>query len=370
MLIERRSNKWHVEATLGNQEITKVFNIKLQAYNYAKLIREAHEGGKRIPKTLPKRKRLRARTMGELLELTIKHVWKGSSAAYSQTLNARQMVEFLGEKTLIKNVEAEDIYEIMDHLDEIGNKAGTINRKVSAISRMLTFAVDCRIIKGRFRIERRKESKGRLRFFTYKEEESIVQTFKDMGRESMGDFTRILCETGLRRLAAKNILWSDFTHNNTQIVYTRKGGKIDQIPLTKLAQEIFNKRREMGFLQPFCDFNIEVFREQWCLMKKSLGFGGDREFTPHTCRHTFCSRLVQAGVPLVQVKELAGHEAFATTLRYAHLRPSDLIKSIETLSNFRLENEERVPRLTLVKNYIDDNYSKGDQFKRHGAENL
>lgn len=44
-------------------------------------------------------------------------------------------------------------------------------------------------------------------------------------------------------------------------------------------------------------------------------------FSPHTCRHTAASWLVQAGVPLYEVKQLMGHASMATTMRYAHLAP-------------------------------------------------
>ncbi|WP_417908558.1 tyrosine-type recombinase/integrase, partial [Candidatus Electronema sp. PJ] len=41
----------------------------------------------------------------------------------------------------------------------------------------------------------------------------------------------------------------------------------------------------------------------------------------HSCRHTCASWLVQAGVPLITVKEILGHSTIALTERYSHLAP-------------------------------------------------
>ena len=53
------------------------------------------------------------------------------------------------------------------------------------------------------------------------------------------------------------------------------------------------------------------------------------KFRYHDLRHTFCSRLVAAGVPLLEVQQLAGHKNYSTTLRYAHLSPDHLKRAVE-----------------------------------------
>ena len=64
----------------------------------------------------------------------------------------------------------------------------------------------------------------------------------------------------------------------------------------------------------------------------------------HALRHTFCSRLVQRGVPILTVKELAGHKTMDITLRYAHLAPHNLVNAIAALE----PNRQASPMLDVV----------------------
>jgi site-specific recombinase XerD len=43
----------------------------------------------------------------------------------------------------------------------------------------------------------------------------------------------------------------------------------------------------------------------------------------HILRHTYCSHLAMAGVPVMEIQKLAGHANLTTTLGYMHLAPSE-----------------------------------------------
>lgn len=52
----------------------------------------------------------------------------------------------------------------------------------------------------------------------------------------------------------------------------------------------------------------------------------------HDLRHTFASRLVQAGIPLYEVMHLTGHKSLEMVQRYAHLAPDYADRAIQALN--------------------------------------
>lgn len=65
--------------------------------------------------------------------------------------------------------------------------------------------------------------------------------------------------------------------------------------------------------------------------------------TPYDMRHTAASWLVQAGVPLLDVQQLLGHEKYSTTLRYSHLQPGAFNSIIAAWSDKPLDPRSPAP---------------------------
>ena len=68
------------------------------------------------------------------------------------------------------------------------------------------------------------------------------------------------------------------------------------------------------------------------------------DFRWHDCRHTFCSRLAMAGVPLKTIQILAGHKTIAITARYAHLAPNTLHAAVELIRVPGYKPEQSIPK--------------------------
>jgi site-specific recombinase XerD len=65
----------------------------------------------------------------------------------------------------------------------------------------------------------------------------------------------------------------------------------------------------------------------------------------HSLRHTCASWLIEAGEPIVYVKEILGHSSITTTMIYAHAREEHLRDAVQRLDGFI---EQPRPGLRLI----------------------
>ena len=68
---------------------------------------------------------------------------------------------------------------------------------------------------------------------------------------------------------------------------------------------------------------------------------GITNFTFHDLRHTFGTRLADAGVDVVKIKELMGHASIVTTMRYIHATDQGKRGAITVLSEYRRQRQNR-----------------------------
>jgi integrase len=68
---------------------------------------------------------------------------------------------------------------------------------------------------------------------------------------------------------------------------------------------------------------------------KKVGLGN---FTFHHTRHTFCSRLVEAGMPETTIMELGGWSTRSMINRYAHPSDKHQLEAMKTLDSNRTKN--------------------------------
>jgi integrase len=176
------------------------------------------------------------------------------------------------------------------------------------------------------------EGEARMRWLTDEEATRLVGAAAPWLR----DLILVGLDTGLRRSNLVGLQWSWLHDHGTTLMVPRQHVKAKKatvmIPLTTRAATIISRQPR----QAPCVFTHTAGRA-YSLEQVSMAVIRTAKqaqlpgVSVHTLRHTFISRLVQAGRPLPEVAALAGHRAITMTLRYAHLAPSHLRAGIQVL---------------------------------------
>ncbi|WP_299861367.1 site-specific integrase [uncultured Hoeflea sp.] len=222
------------------------------------------------------------------------------------------------------------IDRLIDHFRSLGNRNSTINRKLSALYRLLRKAERSGQIPRLPSYVRLRERNSRVRFLTAEEE---VCMFTSVGKHNPQHelLCQFLVDTGARIGEALALKWGDI-QNGVATFWITKSGKSRSVPLTERAAQAVDAARIFRGDGPFSAVSYPNFKYNWNRARKQNGFSGDPYMVPHILRHTCASRLVQAGIDLRRVQTFLGHQTIQMTLRYAHLATADLDQCANALN--------------------------------------
>ncbi|HXC66615.1 MAG TPA: site-specific integrase, partial [Nitrospiraceae bacterium] len=202
------------------------------------------------------------------------------------------------------------------------------------------------------------DGEERVRWLTDAEEGRLVAAASPWLR----DLILVGLDTGLRRSNLVGLQWGWLHEHGTVLMVPRQLVKAKKatvmIPLTTRATTIIRQQVRHGNCvfthSAGCAYSLSQVSMAVIRAAKHAQLTG---VSLHTLRHTFISRLVQAGRPLPEVAALAGHRTIMTTMRYAHLAPSHLRAGIQALEQ-RSPNQQTghaLSTVTLESRYFPEN---------------
>ena len=281
-------------------------------------------------------------TLKDIVKITHQTRWQGQKSERTHKINAEIALRFFGDSCPIKTITTTRINDFAEHLRSHGATGATINRKLSTISTLLKTADDHDIETANTKIRRSKEYRGRERFVTEEEEERMLAILQQWGAYELHDVLVVLVDTGIRcgELFALEKVDVDFSSGTNGIItlWRTKNNRPRSVPITKRVREVLEKRMSNAGGKVF-PLTQSWLRSGWDRLKMFLGLEDDVQFVPHILRHTCASRLVQRGVPLMEVQRWMGHASLQSTMRYSHLAPTSLYSVVDVLEKKEKENQ-------------------------------
>jgi integrase len=252
-------------------------------------------------------------------------------------------------KMLLRSVTSGDVQRYLDRcaLEAVGKdedgkavtrRPATVNRRRTFLSGIFSEAerrsyVDRNPVRA---VSHLPEHNDQLRWLTGTEEERLL----GYAPEWFKPIILAALHTGMRRGELLKLKWADLDFDQRLVRASHtKNHKVRYIPMNQklyaLLESIDHFSGPKG-PSPYVFTNPETgtrWKNVNGAIERTCEKAGFDDVTFHTLRHTFASRLAQAGVPLNNIRELLGHGDMKVTMRYAHLAPNNLREAVRTLEN-------------------------------------
>ena len=292
---------------------------------------------------------------------TSKKHWEHDERYYRKHLK-----EALGHRRL-KEIDLNVLQDLKAHLQEQGLAPATVKHCIILVRQMYNKASLWGWWEGANPVKPRsgiipKLDNTQLRVLTHEEEEQLLPALAKKSQNTH-DMAVVSLYGGLRFSEIAELRWQHIDFKSNRIIVHGKGDRIRHVPLNKTLHELFSRRYGNGkeptaLIFPDRLGNVPgkvsgVFPRTVKDLKLNKGRSKRYKVTFHTLRHTFATRLAEAGTPLTVLRDLLGHADLQMVSRYAHLSPSVADAAVAGLD--RRKEEERSGKVIRMNQSAEDN---------------
>ena len=233
-----------------------------------------------------------------------------------------------------REISRERMGEWKQHLRRAGRKPVTINGKLSALNKFLSFLGrnDCRIkyLKIQRRLFRSTEKQ-----LSKQEYIRLMETAHSLGRERLALLMETICATGIRVSEVKYITAEAIRAGRTEIALK---GKIRTILLPgKLCRKLkkYAGKRKIVSGEVFLTRNGKGMsrRQIWAEMKslcEKAGVAPSKVF-PHNLRHLFAQTFYRVCRDVAKLADVLGHSSIETTRLYLISTEAEHVRQMERM---------------------------------------
>ncbi len=252
---------------------------------------------------------------------------------------------FSGENWTLEDIKGSHLRSFLQYAyRKRKNKTAALNRKIAAISGFFQFI--CREPEysleenPALNLSRRKEEKKLPQYLTLEEAGKLLQTIKKKSWFPERDYAifALFLQTGCRLSELAGLEINQLYLEEGYVLFRGKGAKERTVPLaesTKIAlrewlalrkpstetSRVFLNRYGKPMGKRGIQTNLKKFLKQAGLNRPGLSV--------HKLRHTCFTLLLQSGVNIKTLKEIAGHTSISTTEIYTHITGEEIVENMK-----------------------------------------
>lgn len=267
----------------------------------------------------------------------VKNNNKHSEIVSKEMILRVHLLPYFGSSNL-DNVRGFEIEKYKAQKADAGLHPKTINNHLAVLRKGFQCAEEWGILEKSPRIKSLKTPPVKYDYLAPDEARRLISAADGVWQ----DMIVIALATGLRFGELIALSWDDIDLPKSELTVRQafakgvlgspKNNRTRQIPMIGAVREILrNKKRKAGFVLSGATSGplkqIASLKKLHRICRKA----GLREIGWHCLRHTFASRLAQAGANLIAIQNLLGHSDIRTTMRYAHINDAVLRETIDIL---------------------------------------
>ncbi|OGQ50784.1 MAG: hypothetical protein A3J24_01550 [Deltaproteobacteria bacterium RIFCSPLOWO2_02_FULL_53_8] len=210
------------------------------------------------------------------------------------------------------------------------------------------------------RVSKDKVDNARDRWLTIEEEERLLNAsvLYATGEKNVKiphywaqEIVIVALNTGMRQDEILSLRWPDVDlFRKTVAIIRSKNGEKRTIPMSQRVFELLKEKARVRNIRSDLVFASEAGtkihdRNLRRAFFNALERSGIADFKFHDLRHTFATRLVQAGVDLYTVSKLLGHKDIKMSQRYAHHCPESLRSGVAVLDRISTSSAQSAPEM-------------------------
>lgn len=241
----------------------------------------------------------------------------------------------------ISDVDSDNIRKYINNLFDKQEKDKTIARKIVSIKTFFDYLMKNKVIRINpcEKIDSPKIAKTLPKTLNKEEVEKLINFEPTTALEYRNKaMIELMYATGLRVSEMVNLTVNDVNIKDSYVKVFGKGSKERIVPMasitTNLLDEYINVYRPSllkGYLTDhlfISSYGKGMTRQGFfkMLKKHAKSLGVNKNFSPHTLRHSFATHLLENGADLRSIGELLGHENIKTTQIYTHLSNNKIKK--------------------------------------------